>query len=105
MKSALLKGHLDAMLLATLEAGALHGYGVVEELRNRSDGAVDLPSGTIYPALHRLERTGLIRGDWSTHNGRRRRTYTITTAGRAALSTQRAEWRGFATVVERVIGT
>ncbi|NDL57110.1 PadR family transcriptional regulator [Phytoactinopolyspora mesophila] len=104
MKSALLKGHLDAMLLATLEPGPLHGYGVVEELRARSEGTLDLPSGTIYPALHRLERSGLIHGDWSVHNGRRRRTYTITTAGRAALAAQRTEWRGFANVVERVIG-
>ncbi|MEU4363338.1 helix-turn-helix transcriptional regulator [Promicromonospora sp. NPDC023987] len=103
MSTERLKGHLDALLLAVLEPGPLHGYGVVEKLRSRSAGAFDLPSGTIYPALHRLERTGLITGDWSVHNGRRRRTYTITAAGRTYLASERTEWRGFAGVVDRVL--
>lgn len=100
----MLKGHLDALILAVLEPGPRHGYGVVEELRSRSEGTLDLPSGTIYPALHRLERTGLTRADWEVCNGRKRRTYTITPAGRAMLSAHRAEWRDFSGVVERVLG-
>lgn len=99
----MLKGHLDALILAVIESAPRHGYGVVEELRARSDGALDLPSGTIYPALHRLERTGLVDADWGVHNGRRRRTYTITPAGRALLTARREEWRGFAHVVEQVL--
>ena len=58
-----LKGHLDALLLAALEGGPAHGYAVKEALREGSGGRFDLPTGTIYPALHRLERAGLIAGD------------------------------------------
>ena len=60
-----LKGHLDGLLLAALEAGPKHGYAVRESLREPTDGTFDLPTGTIYPALHRLERAGLIAGEWS----------------------------------------
>ena len=60
MRPELLKGHLDALLLAVLEPGPQHGYAVIESLRSGSDGALDLPTGTVYPALHRLERAGLI---------------------------------------------
>ena len=66
MRPEVLKGHLDALLLAVLEDGPRHGYAVIEALREGSDGALDLPTGTVYPALHRLERAGLIRSDWET---------------------------------------
>jgi PadR family transcriptional regulator, regulatory protein PadR len=99
MRAETLKGHLDGLLLATLEAGPLHGYGVIEALRIRSGGAFDLPSGTIYPALHRLERTGLIKSSWSTHAGRRRRSYALTSAGRTALAQERRSWRDFSAAV------
>ena len=82
MRPELLKGHLDALLLAVLEPGPQHGYAVIEALRSGSDGALDLPTGTVYPALHRLERAGLIASDWQTVGGRRRRAYHLT-AGRA----------------------
>ena len=104
MNPSMLKGHLDSLLLAVLETGPLHGYGVVERLRGHSGGAVDLPSGTIYPALHRLERLGLVASDWSVHQGRRRRSYSLTAAGHRALAQRRAEWRGFARVMDSVIG-
>ena len=68
MRPELLKGHLDA-LLAVLEPGPQHGYAVIESLRSGSDGALDLPTGTVYPALHRLERAGLIASDWQTVGG------------------------------------
>jgi DNA-binding PadR family transcriptional regulator len=103
MDAEMLRGHLDGLLLAVLEGGALHGYGVVERLRERSGGTLDLPSGTIYPALHRRERLGLVTSDWSTHGGRRRRTYTLTAAGRRALATHREAWDGFASVVTRIL--
>jgi PadR family transcriptional regulator, regulatory protein PadR len=69
----------------------------------RSGGELDLPSGTIYPALHRLERTGLIASDWSTQGGRRRRTYRLTRAGHRALAAHREGWSRFTTVVERIL--
>lgn len=104
MRPELLKGHLDGLLLAVLEAGPQHGYAVIEELRTSSDGALDLPTGTVYPALHRLERAGLIASDWHTVNGRRRRAYQLTVSGQAALGEQRAVWDQFSTAVTAILG-
>ena len=67
-----LKGHLDMLLLATLENGPRHGYAVREALREASRTRFDLPTGTIYPALRRLEAAGLVQGRWSVEDGRRR---------------------------------
>jgi PadR family transcriptional regulator, regulatory protein PadR len=103
MKAELLKGHLDALLLAALEAGPRHGYAVMEALRESTGGQVDLPTGTIYPALHRLETAGLITGSWSVVSGRRRRCYVLTEAGRKALSSRRADWRDFAAVISAAL--
>ena len=99
-----MRGHLDGLVLAVLEQRPLHGYGVIEALRLRSDGAVDLPSGTVYPALQRLERSKLISSEWDTASGRRRRTYTLTAAGRRALAEQRHSWHEFAGVISAVLG-
>jgi DNA-binding PadR family transcriptional regulator len=103
MRAEVLKGHLDGLLLAVLEAGPLHGYAVMEALRTGSGGRVDLPTGTVYPALHRLERAGLLRGRWSTEGGRRRRSYALTPAGRRALAGERSRWREFATTVSALL--
>jgi PadR family transcriptional regulator PadR len=99
----MLKGHLDGLLLATLEAGPRHGYAVMEALRAGSGGRFDLPTGTVYPALHRLERAGLVRGRWSTGGGRRRRSYELTAAGRRALAAERTQWRTFSTAVSALL--
>jgi PadR family transcriptional regulator PadR len=104
MRPELLKGHLDALLLAVVEGGPQHGYAVIEALRSGSGGALDLPSGTVYPALHRLERAGLIGSNWETVGGRRRRAYHLTPSGRAALGEQRAIWEQFSTAVTAVLG-
>ena len=61
-----MKGHLDALLLAVLESGPLHGYAVIEALQQRSGGTLDLPTGTVYPALRRLEDAGWIKGSGQT---------------------------------------
>ena len=103
MRPEVLKGHLDALLLAVLEDGPRHGYAVIEALRTGSDGALDLPTGTVYPALHRLERAGLIASDWETVSGRRRRAYRLTPSGRQALSDQRAVWDQFSTAVTALL--
>jgi len=98
-----LKGHLDVLLLATLEDGPRHGYAIKEALRENSNGRFDLPTGTVYPALHRLEDAGLIAGTWSVTDGRRRRSYRLTPTGRRKLASDRATWRDFATAVTNVL--
>jgi DNA-binding PadR family transcriptional regulator len=104
MKEAqVLKGHLDTLLLATLDGGPRHGYAVIEALREDSRGRFDLPTGTVYPALHRLERAALIASTWSVVDGRRRRTYELTPDGRAHLHTERATWRDFAATVTAML--
>ncbi|MQA25590.1 MAG: PadR family transcriptional regulator [Micromonosporaceae bacterium] len=104
MRAEALKGHLDGLLLAVLDGRALHGYAVIEALREGSDGAFDLPTGTVYPALRRLERAGLVRSGWSTVAGRRRRTYELTDAGRRALASQRTAWEAFSAAVSALLG-
>jgi len=103
VRSEALKGHLDGLMLATLQDGPAHGYAIAQTLRARSDGAFDLAEGTLYPALHRLERAGMVASEWSTQAGRRRRTYRLTRAGEKALSERRREWRLFATAIEAVL--
>ncbi|MFF4616186.1 PadR family transcriptional regulator [Nonomuraea jabiensis] len=105
MRAEALKGHLDGLLLAALEDGPRHGYAVKEALRDTTQGRIDLPTGTVYPALHRLERAGLITGSWSVVGGRRRRTYELTGDGRAALIGERAGWQEFASAVTAALGT
>jgi PadR family transcriptional regulator, regulatory protein PadR len=97
------RGHLDGLILSVLEEGPRHGYAIIEALQARSSGALDLPTGTVYPALRRLERAGWLSGSWSTVGGRERRTYTLTRAGRHALAAQRADWSEFSSAVEAVL--
>ncbi len=103
MKGQTLKGHLDLLVLAVLATGPCHGYGVIEGLRVRSGDALDLPEGTVYPVLHRLENAGLLASEWSTECGRRRRTYQLSESGRAALNEERSAWEGFTAAVGSVL--
>lgn len=104
MRSEVLKGHLDTLLLAAVGESPAHGYLIVERLRSRSQGTFELSEGTIYPALYRLEDAGLLTSRWSRESGRRRRVYQLTRRGRAALATGRQDWRGFAHAVDAVLG-
>ena len=105
MRGEAIKGHLDLLLLSVLSEAPLHGYAVIEELRAKSEEAFDLPEGTVYPALHRLERERLIKSRWeSGENARRRRLYTLTPSGRRRLQKRKAEWSGFAQAVAAVVG-
>lgn len=104
MKADVLRGHLDALILAVVEHSPLHGYAIIEALQVRSGGELDLPTGTVYPALRRLEAAGYLDSAWAEVGGRRRRTYTLSRAGRKALAAHRAEWRTFTTVVGGVLG-
>jgi DNA-binding PadR family transcriptional regulator len=103
MRAETLKGHLDGLLLAALEDGPRHGYAVMEALRAGSGGQFDLPTGTIYPALHRLERAGLVRTAWSEAGGRKRRLYELTPAGQRALAGERDTWRAFSAAVTAIL--
>ena len=103
MRAEALKGHLDGLLLAVLEAGPAHGYAIIEALREGSDGTFDLPTGTVYPALHRLEGLGLVSSSWSEESGRKRRTYRLTAQGSKALVEQRRSWLQFSGAVSAIL--
>lgn len=104
MRADALRGHLDSLVLAVVEREPLHGYAIIEALQVRSGGELDLPTGTVYPALRRLEAAGYLTSDWDEVGGRRRRTYALSRAGRKALARHRAEWRTFSSVIGGVLG-
>lgn len=103
MKADALRGHLDALILAVVDQQPLHGYAIIAALRARSGGQLDVPSGTVYPALRRLESAGYVTSGWSTSGGRRRRTYALSASGHRSLATQREEWVAFSAVVDAVL--
>jgi DNA-binding PadR family transcriptional regulator len=98
-----LRGHLDALLLSVLEHEPRHGYAIIEALRDRSGGVLELPTGTIYPALRRLERAGYLASEWATVGGRKRRTYRLTATGRTELAGERSAWTSFTSVIGSVL--
>jgi len=101
----MLKGHLDAIVLAALEAGPAHGYAIIETIKRASGSTFDLPEGTVYPALHRLEQAGLLASAWSTPpGGRKRRVYSLTKSGTAALAERRKAWGRFSKAVDTMLG-
>jgi DNA-binding PadR family transcriptional regulator len=101
-----LRGHLDLLVLVVLrDLGPVHGYGLIAGLRERSDGAFDLPEGTVYPALHRLERDGLVQSEWSTDAPRRRRVYRLTSAGVSAIAEKQREWTVFHRGMRAILGS
>jgi PadR family transcriptional regulator, regulatory protein PadR len=102
MNQDAVRGHLDGLVLAVLADGPAHGYGLIELLRERSGGFFELPEGSVYPALHRLEQAGLVASGWSEAGGRRRRVYELTTKGRRAVTERRRKWRSFAAAMEAI---
>src|SRR6476660_4634591 len=103
MSATELRGQIDLLLLSVLVAQPAHGYRVIERLRERSEGTPDLTEGTVYPALHRLERSGLLESHWSDVTPRRRRVYAVTQAGRGAQAARARDWAAFAGAVQAVI--
>ena len=103
MRAESLKGHLDGMILAVVASAPAHGYAVIEDLKRRSAGTFDLPEGTVYPALHRLEADGLLASSWASAGGRKRRVYRLTRRGRSALTERRREWSVFSRAVDGVL--
>lgn len=102
--SDLLGSQSDLLILAVLQSGPTHGYAIIEAIKSRSEGRFELPEGTIYPALHRLESQGFLASAWSQAEGRRRRVYELSAAGREALRNRQREWAQFATAMTAVIG-
>ena len=93
MRAETLKGHLDFLLLAILSDEPAHGYRIIEELKRRSAGDFDLPEGTVYPALHRLEQQGWLRAKTGqTDTGREAKFYALTPAGRKQLARELESW-------------
>jgi PadR family transcriptional regulator, regulatory protein PadR len=103
MKGDLIRGHLDALLLAALAIGPAHGYEVIARMKHSSGGELVLAEGSVYPALHRLEQDGLLSSAAELSSGRRRRVYALTEVGERALADRRTEWRRFSSIVSQML--
>ena len=103
-----LRGHLEGLILASLEPGTAHGWDIWRNLEAASGGALALKEGSLYPALYRLERQGLVAARWETapaeRPGPRRRVYRLTAKGRRRLQAAREDWRQFVSVLGSLLG-
>ncbi|HIE17978.1 MAG TPA: PadR family transcriptional regulator [Dehalococcoidia bacterium] len=100
----LLKGSTDSLLLSLINHQPMYGYQIIKELERRSNGYFQFKEGTLYPALHRLERAGLVRGKWQKlPGGQERRYYYITAKGQKALAERLAMWQDFSTAVALIM--
>jgi DNA-binding PadR family transcriptional regulator len=97
-----LQGQLEGLLLAILQQGPLHGYAIASELRARSGGALEVPEGTLYPVLHKLENVGLVRSHWEKVNGRRRRVYAASPKSQNALRERFESWQRMSRAIDSV---
>ena len=103
-QSDALRGSLDLLILKTLSLAPMHGWGISQRVQQISDGVLEVNQGSLYPALQRLEKDGLITSAWgTTDNNRQARYYTITAAGRRALGVELESWRRFAAGLEAVL--
>jgi len=101
-----LRGSLDLLVLKTLSLAPLHGWGISQRVQQISDGVLEVNQGSLYPALQRLEKAGLITSAWgTTDNNRQARYYRLTAAGRRALGVELESWRRFAAGLEAVLRT
>lgn len=101
----LMRGTLNTILLKTISHGAMYGYQICKRVNAQTDGHFDLREGSLYPALHRLEKDGLLKSFWEkTDAGRRRKYYEITEKGKTVLQAKHVEWQAFSLAVERVLG-
>ncbi len=100
----LVQGTLHMLILRTLELEPMHGYGIGVRLEQISRGVFKVNAGSLFPALRRLERDGLIVGDWRvTENGRKAKYYSLTSSGRAALKRERRDWELQTTAISRIL--
>ena len=104
MSQATAQNSLDLLILKTLVRGANHGFGITLHIQNASEGLLRIEEGSLYPALHRLEREKLLAGEWRTsENGRRARYYSLTPAGKKRLEEHQTNWRSLSTGITRVL--
>jgi PadR family transcriptional regulator, regulatory protein PadR len=102
--NGMMHGTLDPLILKTLSWGMRHGYGIARWLEEATDQAVTVEEGSLYPALYRMERRGLIEAEWGTSElGRKAKFYRITAKGKRQLAADTAEWSRFATAVSKVL--
>jgi PadR family transcriptional regulator PadR len=100
----LLQGTLDLLILETLRWGSNHGYGITQVIRTQSGDLLRVDTGSLYPALHRLEQKGLVRAEWKiSDNKQRTRVYRLTPAGRRQLVGERSRWRQFSSAVASIL--
>jgi transcriptional regulator len=105
-ESDALRGTLDLLVFRALAVGPMHGWGIGQRIQGLSKGALEVNQGSLYPALQRLEKRGLIDSDWGvTENNRRARFYRLTAAGREALGDETREWRRFTEIIDVVLGS
>ncbi len=103
-KTDLLQGTLDLLILKTLALGAMHGWGISQRIQQLSDEVFAVNQGSLYPALHRLEREGLVAADWgASENNRRARIYRLTRRGARQLEEETATWERLAAAITRVL--
>src|ERR1700730_4703650 len=101
----LIQGTLDMLILKAVSLGGLHGYGVLLRLQQLTGGRLQIQQGSLYPALYRLERKGLIASEWGeSENNRKAKFYRLTSAGRKQLKTETESWNQFSAVVAGVLG-
>jgi len=104
MEGEMLKGHLDMIVLAALANGPAHGYAIIQEIQRRSAGTFELPEGTVYPVLHRLEAQGWVAAKWElSDKGKRARYYRLTPSGRKQLISEQSKWAAFARAVSLIL--
>ena len=99
----LLRGSLDLMVLSVLADEPQYGYSIQKQIRDVSQGRVDLKAGTLYPLLHRLEADKLIRSKWDDSTGRRRKWYELTKAGQKRLHAQAQEWHSYVECIGQLL--
>jgi len=105
-KSDLLQGTLDMLILKVVALGPIHGYAIAQRLQQMSREVLQVQQGSLYPALHRLEKRRWLRAEWSaTQTGREARFYTLTPLGRKQLGEQRANWDRLSTAISGVLST
>ncbi len=105
MERELLKGNTPTMILAVLGDGPLHGYAIARQIEERSGNALKFKEGTLYPALHALERQKFVASHWETEgSGPARKVYTLTADGHAELARRTETWRNFSNAINDVIG-
>jgi transcriptional regulator len=100
----ILQGTLDLLILQTLQWGPQHGYGISQAIRLKSGESFDVETGSLYPALHRLQRSGWIRSEWKTSENRQRvKEYRLTAAGKKQLASERSRWERLAAAIAGVL--